>query len=116
MKVHPFLDNKTYPISLSIRHCGELPHTEILYRNRRDFPVGNADFLPIDPRRSFFEKTVVVSCYLEEVHSHADDLSDELMIYQKLSDDLKNFFFFFVRKSKMFRFEISCRSTRDIRP
>ncbi|GIY49861.1 speckle-type POZ protein [Caerostris extrusa] len=92
MKVHPFLDNKTYHINLSIGHCGELPHTEILYRNRRDFPVGNADFLPIDPRRSFFEKTVVVSCYLEEVHSHADDLSEELMVYQKLSHDLKNLY------------------------
>ncbi|GIY23736.1 hypothetical protein CEXT_206621 [Caerostris extrusa] len=92
MKVHPFLDNKTYHINLSIGHCGEYPHTEILYRNQRNFPVGNKDFLPIDPRRNIFEKTVVVSCYLEEVHSHTDHLSDDFKIYQKLSDDLKNLY------------------------
>ncbi|GIY00233.1 hypothetical protein CDAR_233871 [Caerostris darwini] len=92
MKVHPFLDNKTYHINLTVGHCGELPHNEILYKNRRDFPVGNKDFLPINPGSNIFEKTVVVSCYLEEVHSHTDDLSDDFNIYQRLSEDLKNLY------------------------
>ncbi|GIX78927.1 hypothetical protein CEXT_512531 [Caerostris extrusa] len=92
MKVHPFLDNKRYHINLSIGHYGEHPHAEILHRNRRNFSVGNEDFLPIDPRCNLFERTVVVSCYQEEVHSHTDDLSEEFLIYQKLSNDLKNLY------------------------